>query len=289
MPEDWQIGFKVKGLIAPEKEIVFGDYILVRGIPPSDDAYVFFKVAIQNEQERDKLRPNFMNVLRNIAQIYGLVTKEYVEVLSSSVEARISSETPFGHTGKLVPGGATLVPVFKDDERRKGVPPLEKTIAKYESVKNVFEDRKKSYLRNAIDYFYHALGDIRYEERLIDLMIAMESLFSKELQELGLRISLRAAFLLSIGRESKRPNIFRLMRALYKKRSKVVHGVERVDLSYFEISMLESYVQESIKRLIHIEQEKENFLELLDQSVYDENKRRELEELVSESLSHWET
>lgn len=74
-----------------------------------------------------------------------------------------------------------------------------------------------------------------------------------------------------------------------KKRSKVVHGVEKVDLSYEEISKLKSYVRESIQRLIHIGQEKDKFLELLDQTVYDEDKRRELEELVSESLSHWET
>ena len=287
MSEDWQIGFKVEGLIAPEKGIVLDDHILVRGIPPSDDAYVFFKVAIQNRKEIDKLRDDFMNVLKNIARIYGLVRKAYAEVLSSSVAAKISSEDPFGYTKH--PPDLRLIPVFDDEQRRKEVPLLKETIAKYESVKNVFEDRRKSYLRNAIDYFYHALGDRRYEERLIDLMIAMESLFSKEPQELRLRISLRAAFLLSIGRESERPNIFRLIYDLYKKRSKVVHGVERVDLPYEEISKLESYVRESIKRLIHIEQEKDNFLELLDQTVYDENKRRELEELILESLSHWET
>ena len=192
MSEDWQIGFKVEGLVAPKKEIVFSDYILIRGVPRRDSSYVFFKFTLQNEEEKDKIRDDFINVLRNITQMYGLVTNIYSEALLSSVTAKISSENPFGYT-KHSPE-FRLVPVIGDEQRRKNIPFLKKTMAKYETVKNIFEDRRKSYLRNAIDYYYRSLGDFRLEEKLIDLMISLESLFSRETQELRLRISLRASF-----------------------------------------------------------------------------------------------
>ena len=97
MSEDWQIGFTVKGLGAPEKESVFNDYILIRGVPHSDLSYVFFKFELQNEEEKDEIREDFINVLRNIAQMYGLVAKLHVEARPSSVMAKISSEYPFGN------------------------------------------------------------------------------------------------------------------------------------------------------------------------------------------------
>ena len=99
MSEDWQIGFWIKGLIAPEKEIVFDDSILVRGVPPSSDACVYFKVAKQKEEEVDKLENNYRNTLKNILQIYGLVTNRYVEVPSGWGTAKISSKNPFGTMG----------------------------------------------------------------------------------------------------------------------------------------------------------------------------------------------
>lgn len=285
MSEDWQIGFKVKGLGAPEKEIVFDDYILIRGVPRSDSSYVFFKFPLQNEEEKDKIREDFISVLRNMAQMYGLVTNVYVEVLLSSVMAKISSENPFGHT-KYSPE-FRLVAVLEDEQRRKNVPLIKKTMAKYESAKTIFQDKNKAFLRNALDYYYRSLGDFRLEERLIDLMVSLESLFSRETQELRLRISLRASFFLSVGQESGLSKIFRDIYELYDKRSKVVHGIEDVDLNSIKIWILEDYVREAIKRFVHIEMRKEDILRLIDESVYDEEKREQLNQIVLEAIKKW--
>ena len=54
--EDWQIGFTVKGLRAPN-ELLVDDKILFIG-NPHDDAYIYLKVAIKNEQEKNNLREN---------------------------------------------------------------------------------------------------------------------------------------------------------------------------------------------------------------------------------------
>jgi len=283
--KDWQIYFEVRGMIAPEKGIVFNDYILIRGVPQSDKAHVFFKVTAQNQKEAEKLLLHFMNVLRNMVRIYGLVADHYAEVLPFYYIAPVSSESPFGTEPSV---RFYSVKVF-GDEREKSIPLLEKTIATYEAVRGIFDDTRKSYLINAISYFCHALDGRSNGEKLIDFMIAMESLFSKEVQELRLRISLRAAFLLSIGKENERSDIFKTIYNLYVKRSKIVHGMERVNLSSEEVSKLRSYVVESIKRLTNIEQRKDRILELLDQAVYDENKRQELKDVVTQSLSRWET
>lgn len=285
LPEDWQIGFKVKGLGAPEREIVFDDYILVRGVPGSDSSYVFFRFTPQNDEEKDRIRDDFINVLTNIAQMYGLVTNVYVEALLSSVTAKISSEHHFGHTKYSPELG--FVAVIEEEDRRNNLPLIEKTLAKYESCKAIFQDNKKGFLKNAIDYYYRSLKGARLEERLIDLMISLESLFSDQTQELRLKLSLRASFLLSAEQESELPHIFRNIYNLYDKRSKVVHGIKVVKLDEFEISALQKYVREAIKRFIHIEMPKEDILNLIDESVYDKEKRNELNRMVLEAINQW--
>jgi len=285
LSEDLQIGFKVRGLAVPKKEMVLNDWVLLRGVPDSYASYVFFKVSLENQEEWDRLAGYFMNILRNILQMYSLVKNVYAEVLPNWVTSEISSEHPFGHP-KYSPE-FRLVPKYSDEQRVKNVPFLEKTIIKYESVKSIFQDRNKAFLRTALDYYHRSLGDLRLEEKLIDLMVSLESLFSREAQELRLRISLRASSLLSVGQKSERSNIFRKIYRLYDKRSKVVHGAELVDLDIFEISILQQYVREAIKRLIHTEMSKRNILELLDESTYDEKKKELLNEKILEAIEKW--
>lgn len=120
MSKGLQIGFKVKGLGAPEKEMVFDDYILIRGVPNSDASYVFFKVVIQNKEEMDKLADDSMNALRNVLQMYSIVKNVYTEVMPSWVTAEISPEHPFGYP-KYSPE-FRLVARIGDEQRVKNIP-----------------------------------------------------------------------------------------------------------------------------------------------------------------------
>jgi hypothetical protein len=274
----------VKGLVAPEEGITLGD-IMIFGIPPSHDASIFFKASTKPEKDNDALRNDLLSNLRNIAKVYGLVSNTYVDVMSGSSASKISSEHPFGD--KKLCGHIGLIPVLDEERRRRDIPLIEKTITKYEVVKPIFQGKAKGFLRNAIDYYYRSLKDDKLEEKIIDLIISLESLFSNERDELGLRYSLRTTFLLGVGQEAERPNIFRKVQTLYGKRSKVVHGTEDVDLEYKDISTLQEYVREAIKRLIHIEMSKQKFLTLLDESVYDEEKRVLLNQIVTEAMKKW--
>ena len=291
MPEDYQIAFRVKGLVAPEERIVFDDHILIRGVPRNEASprasYVFFKVAVQTDEELQKLEKDCIDSLKDITRIYCLVSNDYAEVMPYGAMVPISSEHPFGYP-KLFAWFWTKR-IVTDEERERNIPFIKKTMTKYELVKSIFQVKKKAFLRNAIDYYHRSLGDSRLEEKLLDLMISLESLFSKkgERQELRLRYSLRASFLLSVGQESELPNIFRNVYQLYHKRSEVVHGTRVVDLDRSKISILQKYVSEAIQRFIHIEMPKKAILELIDDSVYDEEKREQLNQVVLEAIKKW--
>lgn len=278
----WQVGYKVKGLVAEEKDFAFRDWLLVRGIPPSDNAEVLMQVTAEND---DVMRERSHSILKSITQIYSLVSDRYIEILPGTAYAEVSSDRPFGFLKYF--GGLTMMPVYNEDQRAEHASFLRKALEKYDSVKSIFQDRKKSYLRNAIDYYTRSLGDSRLEEKLIDGMISLESLFSSDVQELRLRISLRSSFFLSVGRENELPKIFGKVYSLYGKRNKVVHGIEGVALDCSEISEFQGYVRRAIRRFIHIDMPKKRILMLTDRSVYDEEKRDELVRIISEAGRRW--
>lgn len=90
--------------------------------------------------------------------------------------------------------------------------------------------KKRKFLDVAMRRFSYAHERHRLEDRIVDLMIAAESLFlsdyDKENQYIGeikYRLSLRAACFLDSNRESQ-VRIFRQMKGAYDLRSKIAHG-----------------------------------------------------------------
>ena len=287
MSVDWQIGFRVKGLISPIEGSVYNDYILIKGISPIDDSYVFFKVKLDENEDKDHVREKLVNSLRNITQIYSLITNHYTEVLRSSVTARISVENPFGNTKYPPDTLGEFIAVPTDEQRNENTALLNKTFEKYKIVEKIGRMRKKQFLMNAIDYYNRALGDIRQEEKLIDFMICLESLFSDEQGELRLRYSLRLSRFLGAKQESETSKIFRRTYDLYQKRSKVVHGTESIKLDDGEIWALQVNLRDVIKCFLHIDLSKKKILEMLDESVYDDDRKRELKKVVLEASGKW--
>jgi hypothetical protein len=286
--EDWQFCFFLDGIVAPVKEALVFENLIIRGTPPSHGACVYFKASVKtdNEEEIEKLEKSLMNALRDIALIYTLTANTAVNLLPGRSKSRIDSEHQFGDKRLCMRLG--MIPVFDEDRRKKDIPILEKTLKKYEEVKaSIFRQKKKRFLKNAMDYYSRSLGDDLLEEKLVDLMIALESLFSKETQELRLRISQRASFFLCVGQENTQPEIFKDIYNLYGKRSKVVHGTEDVKLERTEIKRLENYVRDSIERFIHIEMTKAGILDVLDGAVYDIEKKKQINRLVEEAIKKW--
>jgi len=86
-----------------------------------------------------------------------------------------------------------------------------------------FNKNKPTFLDIPLRYFNYAHIRERPEDKLIDYMIAFESLFIKGEVELSYRLSLRVAAFLG-GNQKEKGRVFNLMREAYNLRSKIVHG-----------------------------------------------------------------
>ncbi|MBN1862783.1 MAG: hypothetical protein JW790_03990 [Dehalococcoidales bacterium] len=121
------------------------------------------------------------------------------------------------------------------------------------------------------------------EDKLIDHMIAFESLYLGYDQELKYRLALRVAVLLGRG-EAERKTIFGKIRKAYKLRSDIVHGNRQLEWHDLEeiIYETEEYLRCSIRR----------FLSVLSEGYSLENLRqgtdRELAKLDENILSNGE-
>ena len=136
------------------------------------------------------------------------------------------------------------------------------------NLSNLRELGKLDSLSIALRRFHSAYhGDI--EDRIIDQMIAFESLFLGDIQELTYKLALRVALLL--GRRNKRETIFNDMKKAYKYRSRIVHGdtqVSRYELRGI-IHKTEDYLRQSIRRFVYLLSKEPSLKEIRDK--LDEN------------------
>jgi len=89
------------------------------------------------------------------------------------------------------------------------------------------------------------------EDRLIDQMIAFESLYIGDDKELGYKLALRTTILLEKDKDKRRA-IFSDMKTAYDLRGKVVHGTKQAELSKLEeiIPKTEEYLRQSIRKFL---------------------------------------
>lgn len=133
-------------------------------------------------------------------------------------------------------------------------------------------------LRIAVLRFDLAYRNEDPEERLIDYMIALEALYTGDIQELAYKLALRAAFFLGKTKED-RNNIFYFLKKAYAVRSQIVHGQEpkgefilqtgRTLNIYGLAKEAEEILRQSIKKLINLPEilRAQNLQESFDQRV----------------------
>lgn len=117
-------------------------------------------------------------------------------------------------------------------------------------VRTCHESPKLSALNEVFrrfNYAYH--GEL--EDRLIDQMIAFESLYIGDDKELGYKLALRTTILLEKDKDKRRA-IFSDMKTAYDLRGKVVHGTKQAELSKLEevIPKTEEYLRQSIRKFL---------------------------------------
>jgi hypothetical protein len=142
------------------------------------------------------------------------------------------------------------------------------------------------FINRALKRFNSAIEEFELEDKLIDLVIALEALYLIEKDELGYRLSLRVSVLLQNDIEDV-SYVRELVKKGYDLRSDVVHGksVKRVKIRDQVITLdkvvndLEDIVRKSIRRLIALGSrlnQHEKIVLRIDQAILDEKVREEL-------------
>jgi hypothetical protein len=137
---------------------------------------------------------------------------------------------------------------------------------------------ERKFIDGAVRRFGYAGERHRSEDRLVDLLIAAESLFLADAGgELSYRLSMRFAFFVD-GSDYSRRELFEHMRKAYTLRSSIVHGGNADDrllvLPKGDKVTLERFVDEtrhllrfSLKKGIHMAATKDSTLEEWEQSI----------------------
>jgi hypothetical protein len=121
-------------------------------------------------------------------------------------------------------------------------------------------------------YRFHSayLGPI--EERLVDQIIALESLYLGDPQELSYKLAMRTAYLLGSTREV-RSEIFNNMKTAYNYRSKIIHGNDPPTREQLRelVPKVEDYLRQSLKKYLFLLNDGNNMRgiqqQLLDDSI----------------------
>ena len=103
---------------------------------------------------------------------------------------------------------------------------------------------------------FHSAYHGPFEDKIIDQMIAFESLYLVNEPELKYKLALRTAFLLGGNKKTIRKTIFTNMQKAYKLRSDIVHGTglknsERQELQKI-ISQTGDYLRQSIQKFLFL-------------------------------------
>ena len=183
--------------------------------------------------------------------------------------------------GEELPPNLSEPLVLEDSDKKK----LYNEI--FQNLKNLRDDHNENkirYINSSIRRFGYIYKASDPEDKISDLIIAIETLLSNDPIEIGVKISLRAAMLLGDTEESKQ-TIQQFIRKCYSKRSEIVHGkkkkpfvIDGIELSYETVvEYLENYVRDAINKVIILHMKKksqESILEDLDLIIVNrENKK----------------
>ena len=161
--------------------------------------------------------------------------------------------------GKLKMGGLSSWPLLFKPGHYPGfsINPYELLETEVDDLREFWQDFRNKRQKGKLDDLKIALGRFNSsygegpEDRLLDQMIALESLYLGEEQELKYKLALRAAFLLGIE-EEERKQIFENLGKAYKARSRIVHGEERPANLKELVVETEAYLRKSIKHILKL-------------------------------------
>lgn len=264
----WEVTFIVEGVHLPQDQIIVGDHFRFEKLSEEESRGMWLParcvVKVRgSSQEAEALAKRY---LQDFLGIYSVIGNIAPRNLFFKEARRIKGRVP-EEKGKVVDhivsmGVIRMVPDWSI-EKSSGI------LNVSEEIRNRIDlnSARNFYLRISLGYLRYAGEVDRKEDKLINCMIALEALYLKQIQELSYRLSHRATSLLG-DTDKKRSTIFKNVRDLYVKRSKVVHG-DPASLSWDDIKLARAYLRESIKRFLALSQQysREDIIDTLDLAI----------------------
>lgn len=185
---------------------------------------------------------------------------------------------------RYVPGlkGMSITPKIGEESPPNLFEPLELDESDKKKLYNeVFQNLKNLRESNDVDSIRYINSSIRRfgyiykasdpEDKISDLIIALETLLSNDPIEIGVKMSLRVAMLLGNTEESKQ-SIQQFIKKCYSKRSEIVHGKKKKpfimnekEISYeIVVKYLENYVRDAINKVMILHMNKQSQQAILD-------------------------
>jgi hypothetical protein len=234
---------------------------------PSDSKYMFIFPSTTSSSGQDNAitgKWHRSDLLEGLTTAFRLCRRGMVSpgplVLAELRGTTYVPQSPsMAKPGQFPPGteiGPTLSSVSRDGADIFATPIYYLEPADIPYIKSLFIDLMKFRGRHDLENLNIALrrfnaayhGNI--EDRLIDHMIALESLYLGKDQELKYRLAIRAAYLL--GTDKTRKIIFNEIKSAYDLRSTIVHGNKQIAESEIEnvVDGTQEYVRKSIRRFL---------------------------------------
>jgi hypothetical protein len=165
----------------------------------------------------------------------------------------------------------------------------EKTRDVWSRVKQVLDNGQ--FLRRSLFYYYRSglIPPQSYERDLdaafVDAMIGLEALFNDGPQDIGWKLAVRAALLLSCFSKQGNKDLFKSLKGLYNRRINIVHGIEREIVTWSDYHSARQYLRDSLKSCLALSLDKKGVLSLIDQALVNPSTREELTNAVEEGLT----
>ncbi len=161
---------------------------------------------------------------------------------------------------------------------------VKKYMAKF--LKYFSDDRLK--LRIGLSRFDKGCLDRDFEDKLIDYVIALESVLIKDAgSDLKLRFSLRGASLLG-NSPDERSELFAILGKAYNARNSLVHGSSKTDLTRVDIKTLSYIAGRVILKMVDLSslnENREKIIEALDNFSLSRKENESVDDFLSRTLS----
>jgi len=277
---EWKVNYVVEGLLPSElpktinKECDLEKFAEGKG----DEVKALLSVkilrpSIPSDKEEEEVRKIALEKAERLVNIYSL----FVGRLRILQEASIEQVTPYEGKRRL----SKTLPI-----RARVLLPGKTWCERSKFLKETETVPLENYLSLALSHYSLAQWT-EPKSSFLNLMVCIEALYNVNAQEIRYRISHRVANLL--GRTEKlRQRIFNDMLDLYSKRNDLVHGIKPVNVSEKDTKLLWAYSEYSLMAFLKLRPKKKDILGEIDEVIYDEERRKQIQENISDILESLE-